>query len=71
MASLIHDTSPILQHSLQQSHNKGLYYGFSDAILSNYIRLFRLPFLADSDSQNGMPQAGEVRTYMYVAETIT
>ena len=23
MASLIHDTSPILRHSLQQSHNKG------------------------------------------------
>ena len=32
MASLIHDTSPILRHSLQQSHNKGLYYGFRDAI---------------------------------------
>ena len=30
MASLIHDTSPILRHSLQQSHNKGLYYGFRD-----------------------------------------
>ena len=28
MASLIHDTSPILRHSLQQSHNKGLYYEF-------------------------------------------
>ena len=26
MASLIHDTSPTLRHSLQQSHNKGLYY---------------------------------------------
>ena len=33
MASLIHDTSPILRHSLQKSHNKGLYYGFRDTIL--------------------------------------
>ena len=32
MSSLIHDTSPTLRHSLQQSHNKGLYYGFRDAI---------------------------------------
>ena len=31
MASLIHDISPTLRHSLQQSHNKGLYYGFRDA----------------------------------------
>ena len=30
-ASLIHDTSPTLRHSL---HNKGLYYGFRDAVLS-------------------------------------
>ena len=34
MASLIHDTSSTLRHSLQRSHNKGLYYGFRDAILS-------------------------------------
>ena len=34
MSSLIHDTSPTLRHSVQQSHNKGLYYGFRDAILS-------------------------------------
>ena len=34
MASLIHDTNPTLRHSLQQSQNKGLYYGFRDAILS-------------------------------------
>ena len=33
IASLIHDTSPTLRQSLQQSHNKGLYYGFRDAIL--------------------------------------
>ena len=33
VASLIHDTSPTLRHSLQQSHNKGLYYGFRDAIV--------------------------------------
>ena len=33
MASLIHDTSHTLRHSLQ-SHIKGLYYGFRDAILS-------------------------------------
>ena len=46
MASLIHDTSPILRHSLQQSHNKGLYYGFRDAIYMyffnndiNYIKI--------------------------------
>ena len=39
MASLIHDTSPILRHSLQQSHNKGLYYGFRDAILSRLERV--------------------------------
>ena len=37
MASLIHDTSPILRHSLQQSHNKGLYYGFRDVILSHLV----------------------------------
>ena len=37
MASLIHDTSPTLRHSLQQSHNKGLYYGFRDAILSRLV----------------------------------
>ena len=36
MASLIHDTSPTLRHGLQQSHNKGLYYGFRDAILSYF-----------------------------------
>ena len=38
MASLIHDTSPTLRHSLQQSHNKGLYYrGWADTILGSYI----------------------------------
>ena len=37
MASLIHDISPILRHSLQQSHNMGLYYGFRDAILSRLV----------------------------------
>ena len=37
MASLIHDTSPILRHSLQQSHSKGLYYGFRDAIASRLV----------------------------------
>ena len=37
MSSLIHDTTPILGHSLQQSHNKGLYYGFRDAILSRSV----------------------------------
>ena len=37
MASLIHDTSPILRHSLQQSHNNGLYYGFRDVILSHLV----------------------------------
>ena len=37
MASLIHDTSPILRHSLQQGHNKGLHYGFRDAILSHLV----------------------------------
>ena len=35
--SLIHDTSPILRHSLQQSHNKCLYYGFRDAIVSRLV----------------------------------
>ena len=39
MASLIHDTSPTLRHSLQQSHNKGLYYGFRDAILSRLVTM--------------------------------
>ena len=38
MASLIHDKSPTLRHSLQQSHNKGLYYGFRDAILSDLVK---------------------------------
>ena len=41
MASLIHDTSPILRHSLQQSHNKGLYYGFRDAILSRLVTIIK------------------------------
>ena len=39
MASPIHDTSPILRHSLQQSHNKGLCYGFRDAILSRLVTI--------------------------------
>ena len=41
MASLIHDTSLILRHSLQQSHNKGLYYGFRDAILSRLVTIIK------------------------------
>ena len=42
MASLIHDTSHVLRHNLQQSHNKGLYYGFRDAILSPFTFLLLL-----------------------------
>ena len=41
MASLVHDTSPVLRHSLQQSHNKGLYYGFRDAILSRLVTIIK------------------------------
>ena len=41
MTSLIHDTSPILRHSLQQSHNKGLHYGFRDAILSRLVTIIK------------------------------
>ena len=41
MASLIHDTSPILRHSLQQSQNKGLYYGFRDVILSRLVIIIK------------------------------
>ena len=41
MASLIHDTSPTLRHSLQQSHYKGLYYGFRDAILSRLVTIIK------------------------------
>ena len=41
MAYLIHDTSPILRHSLQQSHNKGLCYGFRDAILSHLVTIIK------------------------------
>ena len=41
MASLIHDTSPTLRHSLQQNHNKGLYYGFRDAILSRLVTIIK------------------------------
>ena len=41
MVSLIHDTSPILQHSLQQSHNKGLYCGFRDTILSRLVTMIK------------------------------
>ena len=41
MASLIHDTSPVLRHSMQQSHNKGLYYGFRDAILSRLVTIIK------------------------------
>ena len=43
MASLIHDTSPTLRHSLQQSHNKGLYYGFRDAILTRLVTIQDIP----------------------------
>ena len=35
------DTSPILRHSLQQSHNKCLYYGFRDAILSRLVTMHK------------------------------
>ena len=35
------DTSPTLRHSLQQSHNKGLYYGFRDAILSRLLTIIK------------------------------
>ena len=38
---MIHDTSPVLRHSVQQSHNKGLYYGFRDAILSRLVTLIK------------------------------
>ena len=41
MVSLIHDTSPILRHSLQQSHNKGLYYGFRDTILYCLVTMIK------------------------------
>ena len=41
MASLIHDTSPTLRHSLQESHNKGLYYGFREAILSRLVTIIK------------------------------
>ena len=41
MASPIHDASPKLRHSLQQSHNKGLYYGFRDAILSDLVTIIK------------------------------
>ena len=41
MASLIHDTSPTLRHSLQQSHNEGLYFVFRDAILSRLVTIIK------------------------------
>ena len=41
MASLIHDTIPIIRHSLQQSDYKGLYYGFSDAKLSGLVTIIK------------------------------
>ena len=43
MASLVHDTSPILRHILKQSHNKGLYYGLRDAILSRLVTMHQAP----------------------------
>ena len=43
MVSLIHDTSPILRHGLQESHNKGLYYGFRDVILSRLVTMHKAP----------------------------
>ena len=39
MPSLIHDTIPTLRHSLQQSHNKALYYGFRFIGLLSFILL--------------------------------
>ena len=45
MASLIHDTSPTLRQGLQQSHNKGLYYGFRDAILSRSVQVYTVQSL--------------------------
>ena len=41
MASLIHNISPTLRHRLQQSHNKGLYYGFRDTILSRLVTIIK------------------------------
>ena len=41
IASLIHDTGPTLRHSLQRSHNKGLYYGFRGAILSRLVTIIK------------------------------
>ena len=41
MASLIHDTSPTLRHSLQQTHNKSSYYGFRDIILSHLVTIIK------------------------------
>ena len=38
MASLI----PVLRHSWQESHNKGLYYGFRDAILSFLVTMYQI-----------------------------
>ena len=38
MASLIHDTSPVIRHIL---HNKGLYYGFRDAVLSRLVTIIK------------------------------
>ena len=49
MASLVHDISPTLRHSLHQSHNKGLYYGFRDSILSrlcSYVRACACMFVS-------------------------
>ena len=31
----------LLRHSLQQSHNKSLYYGFSDAMLSRLVTIIK------------------------------
>ena len=39
----ISDTSPILRHSWQQSHNKGLYYGFRDDLLSRLVIMYQAP----------------------------
>ena len=43
--TMIHDTSPTLRHSLLQSHNKGLYYGIRDAILSRLVSMWYILYI--------------------------
>ena len=51
----ISDISPISRHIWQQSHNKGLYYGFEDAILSHLVTIHQFILFMPSQKKDNRP----------------